>query len=118
VPGGSGRSYVFADESGRRLSRSGRVRSTLARLAREAGLDKLGPHMFRHGHATELARAGWAPATAAARLGHADGGVLFLRTYQHVTEADQAAALETLSRARKARSVRARRADDEQRPRR
>jgi integrase len=103
---------VFADKNGRPLSRSGRVRATLSRLAKEAKVDKLGPHMFRHGHASELARANVPATAAAARLGHADGGALWLRTYAHASRADQVAALDALARTRKARRPAARRAGD------
>jgi integrase len=105
---------VFADAGGKPLTRSGRVRATLARLAKEAKVEKLGPHMFRHGHATALARGDVPAAIAANRLGHADGGALFLRTYQHVDATDQRAALDALRMARAARLQAVRRAGDEQ----
>ena len=105
---------VFADKNGRPLSRSGRVRATLSRLAKEAKVEKLGPHMFRHGHASELARANVPASAAAARLGHADGGALWLRTYAHADRDDQVAALDALAQARKLRKPTVRRAGDQQ----
>ena len=100
---------VFADEHGRRLPRHGRVRFGLARVAEAAGLTErpttgdgkrarrpldYGAHIFRHAHASELAAAGVPAAVAAARLGHADGGALWLRTYAHPGAGDGDAALE------------------------
>jgi hypothetical protein len=39
--------------------------------------------MLRHGMASLMAERGESPAQIAAHLGHADGGVLALRTYVH-----------------------------------
>jgi integrase len=55
-------------------------------LARRAGLSACTFHTLRHSHASELLRMGVAVHTAAARLGHKDGGALLLRTYAHVTD--------------------------------
>jgi integrase len=41
------------------------------------------PHKLRHGLPSLMARNGYSPAQIAAQLGHADGGVLALRTYIH-----------------------------------
>ena len=116
-PGGG--SPVFADDQGRPLTRSGRVRFGLDRVARAARVGRrvdveqpaaapakgrkrkrpapaLSAHVLRHAHATWLAQAGVPPAAAAARLGHADGGALFLRVYAHPNATDGAAALAAL----------------------
>ena len=93
-------SPVFADEHGRRLDRHGRVRGTMQRVAEAAGLDSLRAHGLRHAHATFLARADVPPHAAAARLGHADGGALFLRVYAHPHADDERAALEAVERLR------------------
>ena len=48
-----------------------------------------------------MARAGMDPAVASERLGHTDGGALFLRTYRHLYEGEkrtQTARLEDLVR--------------------
>jgi len=41
-------------------------------------------HMLRHTAGSLMARAGMDPAVASERLGHTDGGALFLRTYRHL----------------------------------
>ncbi len=59
-------------------------------------------HMLRHTAGSLMARAGIDPAVASERLGHTDGGALFLRTYRHLYEAEkrtQALRLEALIRA-------------------
>jgi integrase len=59
-------------------------------------------HMLRHTAGSLMARAGIDPPVASERLGHTDGGALFLRTYRHLYEAEkrtQALRLEALVRA-------------------
>lgn len=51
--------------------------------ARQAGVPWATPHAFRHGLASLMAEHGYSPAQIAVHLGHADGGVLALRTYIH-----------------------------------
>ena len=92
-------SHVFADERGRPLARSGRIRTGITRISAQTRI-AFTPHTFRHTHATELAASGVPAAAAAARLGHADGGVTFLRTYAHPGEAEATAALATLTQYR------------------
>ena len=58
-------------------------------------------HMLRHTAGSLMARAGMDPAVASERLGHTDGGALFLRTYRHLYEGEkrtQAGRLEDLVR--------------------
>jgi hypothetical protein len=58
-------------------------------------------HMLRHTAGSLMALAGLDPAVASERMGHTDGGALFLRTYRHLYEGEkcvQAARLETLVR--------------------
>jgi len=58
-------------------------------------------HMLRHTAGSLMARAGMDPAVASERLGHTDGGSLFLSTYRHLYEGEkrtQAARLEELVR--------------------
>jgi integrase len=56
--------------------------------AKRAGVPWATPHMLRHGLATLMAERGYSPARIAAQLGHADGGVLALRTYVHADPLD------------------------------
>lgn len=49
--------------------------------AKRAGVPWATPHSLRHGMASLIADRGYSPAKIAAHLGHADGGVLALRTY-------------------------------------
>jgi len=56
-------------------------------------------HMLRHTAGSLMALAGLDPAVASERMGHTDGGALFLRTYRHLYEGEkrvQAARLEAL----------------------
>jgi integrase len=60
-------------------------------------------HMLRHTAGSLMALAGLDPAVASERMGHTDGGALFLRTYRHLYEGEkrvQAARLEALVRTR------------------
>jgi integrase len=59
-------------------------------------------HWLRHTAGSLMAVAGLDPAVASERMGHADGGALFLRTYRHLYEGEkrvQAARLEAHVRA-------------------
>lgn len=87
---------VFTDERGRALARSGRVRFGFARVTEAAGLQGLTLHGLRHTHATWLAAANVSPPIAAHRLGHADGGALFMRVYAHPGKAEGESALHSL----------------------
>jgi integrase len=58
-------------------------------------------HVLRHTAGSLMALAGLDPAVASERMGHTDGGALFLRTYRHLYEGEkriQAARLEALVR--------------------
>lgn len=46
-------------------------------------------HMLRHTAGSLMAFAGMDPATASERLGHTDGGALFLKTYRHLYEGER-----------------------------
>lgn len=87
---------VFSDAAGRALERSGRVRFGLVRVAAAAGLSGVTAHTLRHSHATWLAAAGVPAPAAAARLGHSDGGALFMRVYAHPGTTEGEAALRAL----------------------
>jgi integrase len=58
-------------------------RRVFNRAAKDAGVPWATPHKLRHGLASMMAEQGHSPARIAAQLGHADGGVLALRTYVH-----------------------------------
>jgi integrase len=55
-------------------------------------------HMLRHTAGSLMALAGMDPAVASERLGHSDGGALFLRTYRHLYEGEKRAQAERLDR--------------------
>jgi integrase len=59
------------------------VRIVFKPAADAAGLPWATPHKLRHGLASLMNEQGYTPAQIAAQLGHADGGVLALRTYVH-----------------------------------
>jgi integrase len=46
-------------------------------------------HLLRHTAGSLMAVAGMDPAVAAERMGHTDGGALFLRTYRHLYEGEK-----------------------------
>lgn len=46
-------------------------------------------HMLRHTAGSLMAVAGMDPASSAERLGHTDGGALFLKTYRHLYEGER-----------------------------
>jgi len=92
-----GKQFVFVDEAGEMLIRSGPVRSCLLRLIAQAGLPRMTPHDMRHTHATLLLRAGVNPKVAAERLGHSNVRIL-LETYSHVLPDTQADVITKLDR--------------------
>lgn len=55
-----------------------------------AGVGWATPHKLRHGLASLMVHEGYSAAQIAAHLGHADGGVLALRTYIHADRLDDA----------------------------
>jgi hypothetical protein len=60
-------------------------------------------HWLRHTAGSLMAVAGLDPAVASERIGHSDGGALFLKTYRHLYEGEkrvQAGRLEAHVRAR------------------
>ncbi len=46
-------------------------------------------HLLRHTAGSLMAQSGMDPAAAAERLGHGDGGALFLRTYRHLYDGEK-----------------------------
>lgn len=89
--------FVFVDEQGKMLIRSGPVRSCLRRLAAAADLPWLTPHDLRHTHATLLLRAGVNPKVVSERLGHS-GVRVTLDIYSHVLPDTQADVIPKLER--------------------
>lgn len=89
--------FVFVDEAGEMLIRSGPVRSCLNRLIRKLDLPKLSAHDLRHTHATLLLRAGVNPKVASERLGHADVRIT-LQIYSHVLPSSQADVITKLNK--------------------
>jgi integrase len=90
---------VFADSKGGPLTRDGRVRAGMARVARAAGVPG-GFHLLRHSHGSHLADAGQGSHVIAARLGHRDAGFT-ARTYVHADRERLAEAPDALSALRK-----------------
>jgi integrase len=91
-----GTQLVFPTATGRQWTRSGfRERVWLPALRTAAAENpKFGGftfHLLRHTAGSLMARFGMDPATAAERLGHNDGGSLFLRRYRHLYEGERRA---------------------------
>jgi integrase len=105
-----GTALVFPTPTGRAWTRSGfreRVwlKATNAAVANESVAESVFEdfdfHWLRHTAGSLMALAGMDPAVAAERMGHSDGGALFLRTYRHLYESEkrsQARLLESLVR--------------------
>jgi integrase len=101
-----GTSLVFPTPTARAWTRSGfreRVwlKATAAAAAHDSAFENFDFHLLRHTAGSLMARAGMDPAAAAERMGHSDGGALFLRTYRHLYESEkrsQARLLESLVR--------------------
>ena len=78
------RDPIFPSSTGTRLDDHNYRRRVFNPARNAAGLPWATPHLLRHGLATLMVEYGYSPAQVAAQLGHADGGVLALRTYVHV----------------------------------
>jgi len=72
---------MFASAFGSALDAHNWRRRIFKPAAEQAGVPWATPHSLRHGMASLMAERGYSPAQIAAHLGHADGGVLALRTY-------------------------------------
>lgn len=67
------------------MAETGERRSVFGRFDAEGKLvDPFTFHLLRHTAGSLMAASGYDPAAAAERLGHTDGGALFLRTYRHL----------------------------------
>lgn len=76
-------SPIFTNAIGGELDARNFRRRVFKPAAVAAGVPEATPHMLRHGVASLMAERNYSPADIAAHLGHADGGVLALRTYVH-----------------------------------
>jgi integrase len=74
---------MFPSDTGTDLDARNWRRRVFKPAAVAAGVPDATPHMLRHGVASLMAEKGYGAAEIAAHLGHADGGVLALRTYIH-----------------------------------
>lgn len=81
---------LFPSARGTTLDTSNFRRTVFSPAAKEAGVAWATPHTLRHGLASLLAEHGFTPSQIAAHLGHADGGVLALRTYIHADPLESA----------------------------
>jgi integrase len=72
---------VFPNAVGQHIDPRNFRRRIFIPAAIEAGVPWARPHALRHGLASMMAREGHSPGRIAAQLGHADGGVLALKTY-------------------------------------
>ncbi len=87
--GGSWNRFRFGDRVWRK-SVSAAARHDRERSGRESSVfDGFGFHWLRHTAGSLMALAGLDPAVAAERMGHTDGGALFLRTYRHLYEGEK-----------------------------
>jgi integrase len=90
----NGTPLVFPTITGKQWTRSGfrervwvpAVRDATANNPRFAGFTF---HLLRHTAGSLMASLGMDPASAAERLGHTDGGALFLRLYRHLYEGEK-----------------------------
>lgn len=74
---------IFPSATGTPMDPRNWRRNVFRKAAKAAGVPWATPHKLRHGLASLMAEQGQSPAQIAAHLGHADGGVLALRTYIH-----------------------------------
>jgi hypothetical protein len=85
---GDDASPVFPNRFGKPIDPHNFRQRVFRPAATRAGVEWATPHALRHGLATLMAEHGLMPAEIAAQLGHADGGVLALRTYIHAEITD------------------------------
>jgi integrase len=92
----AGTNLVFPTPTGRKWTRSGfRDRVWVPALKHAAAanprFEGFTFHLLRHTAGSLMASFGVDPASAAERLGHTDGGALFLRRYRHLYEGEKRA---------------------------
>ncbi len=74
---------IFPSSAGTAIDPHNYRREVFRPAAQRAGVPWATPHVLRHGVASLMAEQGYSPAQIAGHLGHADGGVLALKTYIH-----------------------------------
>jgi integrase len=74
---------IFPNATGAPMDDHNYRRRVFKPAAKRAGVPWATPHKLRHGMASLMAEHGYGAADIAATLGHADGGVLALKTYIH-----------------------------------
>jgi integrase len=74
---------IFASTRGTVIDARNWRRRVFSKAAKAAGVPWATPHKLRHGLASLMARERYSASDIAAHLGHADGGVVALRTYIH-----------------------------------
>lgn len=90
------RALVFTNDDGKPLTRDGRIRAGLERVAKAAEVEGIGFHVLRHSQGSWLSAAGESATDIAARLGHRDPSFT-LRTYIHADRARVAEAPSALA---------------------
>lgn len=70
------------------LARAGMTHDAIGLTGKVVQVADFKFHWLRHTAGSLMARAGMDPAVAARRLGHSDGGALFLKTYRHLYESE------------------------------
>lgn len=83
TPYAAARDLVFPSARGTAQDAHNWRRRVFHKAAEAAGVPWATPHKLRHGVASMIAAEGRSASEIAAHLGHADGGVLALRTYVH-----------------------------------
>jgi integrase len=81
---------IFPSANGTLIDPNNYRRRVFKPAAERAGVPWATPHKLRHGLASLMAHHGYSAAQIAAYLGHADGGVLALKTYIHADTLDSA----------------------------
>jgi integrase/recombinase XerD len=78
-------SYLFVKRAGKKMTRQD-VWKILRRCAKELGVEKASPHMWRHSFATHLTQRGADSRTVQALLGHAD--LSTTQIYTHLSKSN------------------------------
>lgn len=87
--GGSWNRFRFGDRVWRKCVAAAVRHEAEAVGGRPSSFDGFTFHWLRHTAGSLMAAAGYDPAVAAERMGHTDGGALFLRTYRHLYEGEK-----------------------------
>ena len=87
--GGSWNRFRFGDRVWRKSVAAAVRHDVEAVGGQPSALDGFTFHLLRHTAGSLMAAAGYDPAVAAERMGHTDGGALFLRTYRHLYEGEK-----------------------------